>query len=88
MEKTLKPSRQAVERWLLEEIGRTLDKSPQELDPRLPFASLGLDSPAAVALTGDLEEHWGVEVDPTLIFEYPSIQRLLDYLEGEGVLTA
>lgn len=88
MEEKLKPSRQAIEHWLLEEIARILHQSPHHLEPSLPFASLGLDSTAAIALTGDLEDRWGVEVDPTLIFEYPSIQSLLDYLEEQGILAA
>ncbi|HEY5723646.1 MAG TPA: acyl carrier protein [Allosphingosinicella sp.] len=38
---------------------------------------LGLDSVDAVELTGEIEEEFGLEIDPALPFEQRSINRLV-----------
>lgn len=88
MEKTIKPRKAELENWLLTEVATQTERPMAEIDPDLPFAALGLDSTVVIALTGEMEDKWGLEIDPTLVFEYPSIARLLDYLEAEGVVTA
>ncbi|PIQ24100.1 hypothetical protein COW36_03725 [bacterium (Candidatus Blackallbacteria) CG17_big_fil_post_rev_8_21_14_2_50_48_46] len=82
----VKPRRSEVESWLMNQIALSTEKPVDTLDPDLPFASLGLDSTTAVAMSGDLEDQFGFELDPTLIFEFPSVTRLLNHLEAEGVL--
>jgi len=88
MEKKLKPSRSELETWFLSEIAAHSERPISELDPEQPFAALGLDSTVIISLTGEMEDKWGVELDPTLVFEYPSVSRLLSYLEAEGVVAA
>ena len=41
---------------------------------------LGMDSVDAVELTGEIEEEFGLEIDPALPFEERSISRLADAL--------
>jgi acyl carrier protein len=88
MEKTLKPKRSELENWFLSEIAAQTERPVSEIDPEQPFAALGLDSTVIISLTGEMEDKWGLELDPTLVFEYPSISRLLSYLEAEGVVAA
>ncbi len=88
MEKTLKPKRRELENWFLSEIAAQTERPVSEIDPEQPFAALGLDSTVIISLTGEMEDKWGLELDPTLVFEYPSISRLLSYLEAEGVVAA
>jgi len=40
------------------------------------FDELGLDSSSAVAMVGDLEDWLGVEIDPTLPYDFPTIETL------------
>ena len=65
------------------------------LTVRTPFYELGLDSVSGIRLLGVLEEHLGMELDPMLLLDYPSIETLaarLDQLKvessGAGVLQA
>ncbi len=69
-----------IENWLIQAVAQILDRQPENIDPLLPFAQLGLDSGEAVALTGDLEDLLEQELEPTLAFEYPSIQKLSQHL--------
>lgn len=69
-----------IETWLIGRVAEETGAAPDSIDPTLPFARLGLDSAAAVGLTDELEELLGFAVDPTLIFEYPTIRKLADLL--------
>ena len=69
--------------WLKTEIQA---QTGQPVDEQQSFSALGLDSVAAVALSGDLEERFGLELDPTVMFEYTTLAALLDYLQAEGLI--
>ena len=61
--------------------------SRSQIDIRIPFASLGLDSAAAVGISGDLEVWIGRRISPTVLYSYPTIESLASYLaEGTGDL--
>jgi acyl carrier protein len=59
-------------------VGRTLRDS--DLD--LTFEQLGVDSLSAVALLGELEERYGVTIDPALASESPTIAALAGHVEA------
>lgn len=39
----------------------------------------GIDSSQLVALTREMEAETKIELNPTLFFEYPTIQKLIDF---------
>ena len=49
-----------------------------------PFSALGLDSAKITALTAELEELLGRQIDPGQAFEHPTIDRLAVALTGPG----
>jgi len=75
----------AIQAWLIGRLAQRLKVSPERVDPRAPFTSYGLDSLAAVRISGELEEWLGRRLSPTLAWEYPSIQLLARHLAGESV---
>ncbi len=76
-------SRLEIEQWLQAAVAEAVEKPAPTIALDVPLSEMGLDSVAAVALTGDLEDWSGLEVDPTLIFDYPTIQALAEYLTSE-----
>lgn len=48
-----------------------------------PFQELGLDSKSALAIVGELEEITAKTLPPTLIFTYPTIVDLAQFLAGD-----
>jgi len=70
----------ALEAWLQAAVAARLGQAPEAVDPELPFQALGLDSQAVVELSGELEELLGRSLDPTLLFEFPTIRRLAAHL--------
>jgi acyl carrier protein len=72
-----------VEEWLVRYLAALLEVDPEQIDPAVPFHRYGLGSAAAVAMTGDLEEWIGCEIDPTLPYDYPTIAAVSRYLGQE-----
>jgi acyl transferase domain-containing protein/acyl-CoA synthetase (AMP-forming)/AMP-acid ligase II/acyl carrier protein len=75
------PSQEAIEAWLISKISKQLASS-DEIDIRQPLVQYGLSSLAAVGISGDLQEWLGRELSPTLLYDYPTIESLAQYLAG------
>ncbi len=74
------PDAAAIRRWLISYLVREFGVDPKEVDTAAPFDDLGLDSAAAVTLTGDLEDWLGRPLSPELAYEHPTIEALAAYL--------
>jgi len=66
--------------WLTERVAFYLDKPTEEIDPDVQLAEYGLDSVYAVSICGDIDDHLGLEVAPTLARDYPTINGMVGYL--------
>ena len=65
---------------LIESVARYTDTDAQEIDPGYPFIDYGLDSVAAVLLSADLEDRLGIEIRPTVAWDFPTIEKLAAHL--------
>ncbi|NES81554.1 MAG: acyl carrier protein [Moorea sp. SIO2B7] len=66
--------------WMVSYIADLLEIEPEEIDVKTTFSRYGLDSSAAVVLTGDLQEWLGKEIEPTIMYDYPTIADLAEHL--------
>jgi thioester reductase-like protein len=73
---TQSAAQQALQAWLIARVAAATQRAPDSLDPHAPLQSLGLDSIAAVTLSGELEQHLGRPVSPTLVFDHPSVSAI------------
>lgn len=71
------------EAWLVSGFSERLHLKPSEVDVLRPFASYGLDSVAAVGLSGELETQLGRSLSPTLAWDHPNIRSLARYLAND-----
>ena len=78
-----KPIAAEIQTWLVSYIAELLEIESDEIDMTTPFDRYGLDSAAAVGMTGDLSEWLGLELDPTVAYDYPTIEALAGYLSEE-----
>lgn len=69
--------------WLQNKIAGINKVATSEISENIPLSDYGLDSLQAVSLTGDLGEWLKIDVDPTLIWDYPTIQSLSEFLSQE-----
>ncbi|MEV6225079.1 acyl carrier protein [Nocardia fluminea] len=74
--------------WLIERVADYTERAAHQVDPTVPLAELGMDSVSAVALCGEIEDRWMLDIDPTLVFEYPTIAAIATYLTAEIAVAA
>ena len=72
-----------IQSWIVSYLAELLELDPNEIDLAIPFDNYGLDSAVAVGMTGDLEDWMGKELDPTLLYDYPTIEVLAQHLAEE-----
>lgn len=69
-----------IRHWLQVKIAEQLRIAPETVSPDIEFADYGLDSIVIVTLVGDLEDWLDLSLDPTIFWEYPTIQILSERL--------
>jgi acyl carrier protein len=75
-------SKEEIQAWLIGQVVGLLYVDPTEIDVQASFNSYGLSSRDAVMLSGDLEEWLDRRLSPTLVYEYPTILALTNYLSS------
>ncbi|MEO0835123.1 MAG: acyl-CoA dehydrogenase family protein [Cyanobacteria bacterium J06642_3] len=76
----------SVQDWLSQWLGKKLEIPQEKIDRSKSFADYGMDSVMAVELAEDLEQ-WlpnSLELEPTLAWNFPSIEALAGYLSEQG----
>ena len=76
----LTPTAPEIETWMTANLALFLKIPTDEIDLLEPFSHYGLDSSIAVSLADELSHWLGHELDPTLFWEYPSIEALAQHL--------
>lgn len=69
-----------IQNWLIAQFAQQLDVDPDDIDIEEPFDNYELDSSKALILLGRLEKWLGKELNPVLIFNYPTIVELSERL--------
>lgn len=67
---------QAVVDWLVEKVAFYLDVPTSGIAPDGKLVEYGLDSVYALALVGDIEDEYDIEVEPTLAWDHPTIESI------------
>jgi acyl carrier protein len=77
-------SAEAIQEWLVGKVAEAVKCDPEAIDVREPLASYGLSSVSAVSLTADIEDWLGLQLPPTLAWDYPTIEGLAGFVEAEA----
>ena len=64
-------------------IGAALKIADETVDPTQPFTSYGLDSIAGYTLTLELSEWLESDLTASLLWDYPTIAELAQFLSDE-----
>ncbi|KAA1242945.1 acyl carrier protein [Aquimarina sp. RZ0] len=72
-----------LEDWLLDKIAEHLDLTKNDISPHKELSTYGLDSMSAIMISGDIEEKFNIELPSTILWDYPTINDILDYLEDK-----
>ncbi len=74
------PTESEIGTWCLAYIKRTVDDPGVAIGPDIGFAQMGLDSATSAYFIVELEEWLGAELEPELVFDYPTIAELARYV--------
>jgi acyl carrier protein len=69
-----------IEHWLVSYVAQLRGVKQEKIDVTATFDRFGLDSASAVALSGDLMEWLQCDVEPSVIYDHPTIRRLASHL--------
>ncbi|MGY6026847.1 SDR family NAD(P)-dependent oxidoreductase [Streptomyces spinosirectus] len=69
--------------WLVSAVAEAAGLDPLAVDPDRPIAELGLGSRQLVTLAAELAARTGRPVEPSLVFNHPTITELTDAILGE-----
>lgn len=69
-----------VETWVSDWLQKKLKVAADTIKPSQSFADFGLDSIFAVELAQDLSDWTGLEVEATIVWNYPTIEDLANHL--------
>ncbi|WP_373142641.1 acyl carrier protein [Mycobacterium marinum] len=66
--------------WLIGKVGLYLNMPPGSIDVDLPLPECGIDSAMSLSLCADLQREHGIEVDATIVWDYPTIRAMAAHL--------
>lgn len=73
-------SHEGILQWCRAYVADLLGVPAEKIDPHADFDRLGIDSATAVALLGETEDRYGVEMAPEALFENPNLDAVARYL--------
>ena len=85
--RTMNTDAATIESWLMAASSPTARSIVGSFTPDTPLAELGLDSVYALTLCGDIEDTYELDVDPTIVWDYPTIRSLAGGI-SERLVTA
>ena len=80
------PTESEISDWCLAYIRRTVDDPSIAIGPDIPFPRMGLDSATSAYFIVELEEWLGIELEPELAIEYPTIGDLARHIAARGAV--
>jgi acyl carrier protein len=76
----LQQTAETLQQWLAARVATYVQKAPEDIKTDVPLAEYGLDSVYALTLSGDIEDHLGLTLEPTLMWDHPTINALAQAL--------
>ncbi len=83
-ERETTPAAAEIEAWLVRYVADLVSAPVDSIDPTIPIARYGVDSAAAIALTGDVGEWLGFPVDPTIPYDHPTLRAVARQLAQDA----
>ncbi len=74
------PTSAVIQSWLVNWIAQHLKVAADHIDIRVPLTRYGMDSVTAVSLSGELAEWLERPISPTVAYDYPTLEALVESL--------
>jgi len=73
-----------IEEWLVSYIAELRGMKKEKISRTTVLSKYGLDSASAVTLSGDLMDWLKCDIDPTLLYEHPTIEQAAAHIVAMG----
>lgn len=73
---------------LVDMVAHALESPPQGIRCDILLSKLGVDSMAVVDMSAQLEAWLHMEIEPTIVWDYPTIDAMTSYLEEQYLARA
>ena len=73
-------TQEAIEELMVSHVAKALDMNADDVDVQTPLNDFGMDSTEMLSLGQELEEWLGFKVEATLLWYYPTIDKLSRHL--------
>jgi acyl carrier protein len=77
-----------IEEWLVSYIAELRGMKKEKISRTTVLSKYGLDSASAVTLSGDLMDWLKCDIDPTLLYEHPTIEQAAAHIAAMGQAVA
>lgn len=67
--------------WFIEKISEESGTAIENIKTDQPFDNFNLDSLSTVTIAFDLEKETGVDIDPTIFYEYDTIDKIVEKIQ-------
>ncbi|MFF4249654.1 acyl carrier protein [Streptomyces sp. NPDC001663] len=67
--------------WLRARVAHYVQLDAADIDTTATLTTYGLDSVYALTLCGDIEDHLGLVLEPTVAWDHPTIDALAQHVE-------
>jgi acyl carrier protein len=71
-----------IESWIKQWISTETGTPITDIDTDTNFANFGMSSSQGILFSGDLSDWSGLNLDPSLVWDYPTIELLSAYVES------
>ncbi len=68
-----------ITQWII----KNLDLNPRFVKPNVPFSQFGIDSIKGIEFANEIQKRWGLEFDPTIIWNYSTIESLATFIGSQ-----
>jgi acyl carrier protein len=75
-------SKDEIRTWCREYLADLTEVPADEVDPDDDFDRLGVDSALAVSLLMEVEDRYGVDLQPEELFANPTLNALVDHVHA------
>ncbi|MFC9132796.1 acyl carrier protein [Streptomyces sp. NPDC057099] len=77
------PSHEELTTWLTERVAEHVEMPPQDIRTDTPLVSYGLDSVYAFAVIAEIEDRLGIALEPTTMWDNPTLDALVTAISEE-----
>lgn len=72
-----------IEAWIKDWLSKETGKDVNSFQSDEQFANFGISSAQGVVFSGDLSDWLNADLDPSLIWDYPTIEELAHFIVNE-----